>query len=475
MEDIRKLAAEVGFGRSPAEEVRKALTPSSGLVGINLERAAKLMMPIYTVLRKLLPADTPPVGAQQVTYRAYLAHGVNLYPFGSDPNNLADIGQEQSNSVVTFQVPYAMQSLNDRVGLSAIDMARGFDDAMQVSVARALTALLRLEEHQLLGANMAAIPAPTVSLTGQGTGGSIGAVTVYVRVTALTYEGWLAGSTGGASARGESVPSATQNVAFASGSTNAVLATWPSVPGAVAYNVFAGTASGTQYYVGTVTVPKMLITSVPTSGNQPNTADSSANSLMYEGLLAWAAKSSVYGVSIPNKVFVDGAAAGLTASSGIAQFDTVLQQLWEKWQTGPTHIVCSPKAAATVTSKLMNQTNALNYFVNITEERGAFTGGVFLGGYVNKFAAEISGFPRVIPVVPHPYMPDGTFLFLSLRVPYPYSREGRGFALDVLRPYTYFPLAPTGTFFPYALTYTETLKCYHPGAQAILTGIDLTQ
>jgi hypothetical protein len=121
---------------------------------------------------------------------------------------------------------------------------------------------------------------------------------------------------------------------------------------------------------------------------------------------------------------------------------------------------------------LIAANNAAMYRIEIQQERGGFTGGAFVGGYLNKYAASLMGnTPATIPVWAHPYCPDGTFMFLTERVPYQYSREARGFALDVLSPYQYFELARSTRTFPFSVFMTETLKCYHPLANAVISGV----
>ena len=112
------------------------------------------------------------------------------------------------------------------------------------------------------------------------------------------------------------------------------------------------------------------------------------------------------------------------------------------------------------------------YRVELAPERGQFIGGMYIGGYLNKFAASMLGNQAAnIPVWAHPYMVDGTYLFLTERIPYQYSREARGFALDVQTPYTYFELARTDRSFPFSTFFTECLKCYHPLSNASIAGV----
>lgn len=84
-------------------------------------------------------------------------------------------------------------------------------------------------------ASQAALPTPPAPyLTSSASGGSIGAVTVYVEITLVD-------------ANGETVASGESSVTFASGSTNEVVVTSPTqIGGATGYKVYAATTSGSE-------------------------------------------------------------------------------------------------------------------------------------------------------------------------------------------------------------------------------------
>jgi hypothetical protein len=229
------------------------------------------------------------------------------------------------------------------------------------------------------------------------------------------------------------------------------------------------TGSAPVHYV---TVNRIRVT-VPPPNTRPAapSSDNSADSLAYEGIVAWACKSSIYGLTVSDKMVMDLGGAPLTAAAGsIKEFDQVLAFLWTRWQISPTLILCDALTAGAITSTLINLPNVPLYRVEIGPERGAFVGGAYVGGYVNKFAAgQIPGALAVVPVWAHPYMPPSTILFLTERIPYQYAREARGFALDVLYPYTFFRLYPNNSLeMPFSITLGQALKCYHPPAQAAI-------
>jgi len=459
---------------NPDEMLNKAIT-SGNYPGIYLMRLAKLMMPLYAGLRRRIATQTPTTGSDQAQWKTQIGFQ-NLSRAAAMVVAEAGIGQTMNETPLSFATAFRDLTLNDSVTLKSTAASRGFDDPLQIAVMRTMTALLELEERKLIGDNYAAISKPA-SCTATGTGtGSIGNSTDKFIVSALTYRGWLAGSTGSASAIGETDGTLSDAVDL-SGKAG-VTVTWPAVKGAVAYNLFYNPASHAtnKYYIGTYTANSVALTSLPSSGNAPSASNVSANSNGWEGLISWGALSTIYGNAIPGKVaMVDNAGAALTTgSSGVTQIDSVLANLWTQWQIAPTLMVMSANTVGHLTDKILALNSGAMYRIEVSQERGTMQGGAFVTGYVNKFAPYSDGTPRYIDVMPHPYFPDGMIQFLCETIPYPTSREARGFALDTLIPYTYFPLASVDLSYPFAMTVSEVPECFHPAAQVVLAGIKVS-
>lgn len=453
-------------------QLRKSLTASSGFTGVYLHRLAKLMMPVYAGLRRRIPASTPGVGSDQAIWRVQQGFQslsfANLMSVGE-----AAIGEEISESATEFTVPFIDLSLNDRVSLKATAAARGYDDPMQIAIIRVMAAMLQAEERNLIGSNRAAIAAPAKpsTLTAAGTG-TVGSATAKFYVTALTYRGWLAGSTGGTGAVGETEASVVSDAIDLSAKASVTIG-WDAVPGAVAYNVYYNASSTTKWYCSTVLRNSVTYTALPASGNAPPAATTAANANGFEGLISWAELSTIYSNSIYNKVSPDSLdnAAMTATASGIAELDALLESLWGTWQIAPSILVTSPSVVGKITNLLMGLNSGGTYRIEVSQERGTMRGGAFVSGYVNKYAPFADGTPRYIDIIPHPYMPAGKALLLSETIPYSMSREARGFGIETLIPYTYFPLAASTISYPFAVTCSEVLECYHPAAQTAMTNI----
>lgn len=474
-QNMSKLAGMATQDITTADGLAKAVTASS-VPGIYLIKLAKLMLPVYAGLVNRLPSQSPQgMSSNQATWRAQLGFG-SINEAGGFRTAEAAIGVVPPTNFLTFNAPFSDISYNDSVTLKAIAAGRGYSDPLQISVIKTMAALLRLQERIVLGSNYAAIPAIGTITAGSSATGTLSGSYV-VGISALTYEGWLAGSKGGVNAIGEGA------AAYASltSTTAGITATWAAVPGAVAYNVFL-TASGSApvntsgSWVKTVLVNKAVITAAATGTTGPIAADTTVNTTGQEGILQWCEQSTIYSNSIPSKVTpVDNSAGGLTAANGgISQFDQVLASQWSNWHVAPSVMIMSPNMNATLVGKLMSLNNSSLYRIEVSQERGTIAGGAMVTGYVNKFAPFADGTPRYVDVIPHPYMPDGTVLFLCETIPYPMGNETRGFVRDTLLPYTYFPLASTTVQYNYALTTSEVTECFNPSPQTAIQGVDYT-
>ncbi len=501
VKDLDALQALMG-AKGVSEDLRKALAVSSGFIGYNLEPTAKLMLPLFAGLRNRVAVDKPAQGSDNATWRMQLGYG--SFAFGSNFGTaFGGVGGATTPAAVTVSAAYKTQAIKGDVQFEAIPMARGFDDPLAIETSMALSSLIRLEELLVLGGNQTALTAPVpVGAPSTATAvNTFGAGTWTVKVTALTLQGSLTNAAANSNVGESAVGSV--GVVVPGGDADFLDVYWPPVPGAVGYKVYCNptVASGTFLLVPVTSLRYRKITSGATdltafgdaivvpagqtfvgvnhvqivgvgSGAAAPAADGSANADVFEGFFAWCEKNTMYGQSLGTHFVKDMDGAPLTtAGSGVSEFDYILQNLWQSWQINPTLIITSPQGTSSLTDKLIAANNAAMYRIEIAQERGQFTGGVFVGGYLNKYAASLMGYqPAVIPVWAHPYCPDGTYLFLTERVPYQYSREARGFALDVMTPYTYFELARSTRSFPFSTFFTETLKSYHPLAQAAIQG-----
>ena len=374
-----------------ASLLQKALAPSSNYIGINLEPRVQMLLPLYTPVRELMPSDTPAQGGPTARFKMTLAYGVS---FGTHGTAVGGIGSAQALTAIELAAPYCQQAFYDDVYLATMDQARGFESPMSASVDGLTASILRMDDLMCMGANYTALGAPgSLTLTTSTGGGTIPTGTYSIGVSALTLEGYTTGSVGGSLAYGESTVLSVSTGGI-TGMTNSIDAVWQAVPGAVAYNVYMWSAS-TWKYVRTCTMTSTILKTPYASvvGNSVPGSDTTGNTNAYEGLIAWADKATVYGQAITGKVTVtDLSGAALTQTSdGVTEIDNVLQSIFTNWKTGPTHILTDPYGARALSKAVINTGTGggPTFIVNVTQNQRNFTGGFFMGGYLNKFVGTI--------------------------------------------------------------------------------------
>lgn len=522
--EIQLLAALAGLpaGNLPQNpsDLKKALTTAAGFLGINLEPQAKWLQPFFAGLRKRMPTNTPALGAAQAQWRMQLGYGG--FSFGAAASfgtAFGANGPATTESALTILADYCTQSINGGVQFEAIVQAQGWDNAMNLDTMNALSLLMRIEEFQVLYGNRAALPVAVASgnpstLVGAAT---FGAGTWSVIVTAITGQGTLTNATANSNV-GESNISNFVDIVVPAGGCAYLDVSWVAVPGALGYKVYANRVAGGGHTMATLFLARpgtdmnyaaqdgagSFLTTLGTTLTQPagqtyipvnhvqiktiipNTqpiavnADASANTNVFEGVVAWCEKNTIYGQDLTGgavtpRVVTDQGGLPLTVqSTGIKEFDAILQTQWVQNHTSPSLILCSANSIVSVANKIASAGNNNQFRLDVYQDRNNIVGGLYVGGYVNKFTSSMINMQQSIEMWAHPYMPDGTFLFVSEDVPpetLPYSRVGKTFELDVPIPYTYFELGRTDRSFPYDVFYNETLKCYWPTAQSAIVGV----
>lgn len=512
-EDLQLLADVTNMPTYPGQpsDLAKTMTTSTGFLGINLESYAKWMMPFYNKIRRRIPSVAPKQGAAQAQWRMQLGESGFDYAAAFGTANGGN-GSDVTAGATTILADYTTQSVRGSVQVEAIYQAMGYDDPRQLEVISALTRLFKLEEFAVVYGNRAALAAPVITGNYSSVHALAGPVfsnaTWHVRVTALTGIGTVANKTGNSN-NGETVVSNSLAIAVGASGADYLDVSWPEVPGALGYKVYceAVANSGTYYLVDPATqiaYPKyntvaadlaaigdsfvvkntgqtfvhinhvqILSPAVNTQPNDPGAVDHSANTNMFEGIYSWCTKSTIYGQSLPYRLVTDMGGFPLTVrSTGILEFDNILQAQFDNNHTSPSLILCSSNSIVSMSNKIASAGNNNQYRLDVYPNRNGITGGLYINGYINKFAADQIDMRPTIPVSAHPYLPDGTFIFLSEDVPaetLPYSRTGKIFELDTPIPYSYFPLASTDRNYPFDAYYNETLKCYYPSAQSAIT------
>lgn len=435
MDTLSLLRAALAGASDPAL-LAKAATfsqPTSAVTGLqdyDLAAAVLNLYPVLTPLRNSIPR----VGGGksiQANWKAVTSINPNGVRVGvSEGHRGSLISVTTKDYLASYRTLGTEAAVTDEAELAAAD----FDDVRARAANSGLQVLMLGEEKILLGGNTSGNLGitPTPVLTSSPTGGSLPATTTLSIVcVALTFEGRAYSSVAtGITAQvnrttvdgfnesfggGVAQRSASATIGTSPSSTNAITATTPAVRGAYSYGWYGG-APGAEALFAITYMNQVVMTSMP-SGTQlaaslPN-VDYSTNGLVHDGLLTMAgvaANGAGYMVASPG--------AGLTAdgNGGIVEFDTILQDYWDRLKLAPTRIMVSSQEMLWIRRKILSGTGASNSRFTFQVQQGQIVGGGQLKGYMNSFA--VAGGPPEIPISIHPDMPPGTVLFLTDTLPY---------------------------------------------------------
>jgi hypothetical protein len=423
-----------------------------GLLGVPLEVPAKLLYPVPTLLVNRLPRET--VGGASVTFRKITAiNSTNVWGSVAEASDSTTgrntrIAFNEANITYNFKTiemetmltPEALFGSN-----SKITPGQDFQ-AADISRLTLLQATKLAEEKMLLGGNvtlLAAVATPTIaSPVGLATGiGSLTAATAYyLRVSALTLQGWLGGSTGRAAADALGETPATNEMTRTTAAGGQVgdksfNAHWTAIPGAVAYNVFVGTTTGNAncQYVGTVFTTAVTVLSVTriaatyntdatmapnvSSTNVGNTLDKTANALDFDGLIAQCTKTA-FGPGY-YLALVDGATLTGDSTGGVNELDVAFKSFFDTYKSDVDEIFVN-----TTQKKKIDQisvgSSAPVYRIDATAGDLNIKGSLGVRSVMNRY------FGDEVPVTVHPFLPPGTILFVNYALGpyYPGSNVG---------------------------------------------------
>lgn len=489
----------------PADMLEKATTQgwslSTGAVGLLLEPRLINLFPVLSPIRNWLSRHAAPNGASAVQWRGITGINVSsLKPGVADGNRNSVVSTKEADFTQSFK----SFGYDDFVTFDAQDSASNIYDLRAESSANLLAAVMATgEEPLLLGGNVTAIGKP--SATGftavdapAATVGPFTASTAYdFAISALTHFGYAGGSKGhvSADALDETDGRTLATYSTAGGRTATTLA-WAAVRGAVAYNVFIGTHSGTLFYAFTTTATKVtiltatgyatfiatpatytaalygtpvILAALPSTGGVPNTSDQTADALSFDGLIPQLEANTGSQYSGNGGYYRDLAGAQYTSDggNGIVELDLMLKSLWDNSRIGPTRIYVNSQEAESW-AKLIVQSGAAVGTYRYTQQvnaDGSVTGGLVADSYRNKFTG-----PRIIPIEIHPYLAPGTVLALSERLPFPRANVPAAFQIEVLREYTQYEWALAQRRWEFGIYGRECLKCYFPAGCGVIVG-----
>jgi hypothetical protein len=466
-----QLSAELGKNISLTSPL------GSGLVPFDLVAPSRLIYPVYSPFRNMVPR----VPGQGTSHRAKVISAVSgslpgqlgksanrisipeLVQGGGSlsnwPNNLPGSG---SQSGYDMNIPYKFFGLTEAVSWLAQFAGQGFEDAAGLASLILLQEAMLLEEQAMISATSVAVATPaTPGLTARAAGTGETAITsgtnLYVKVTALNFYGETAAST-------EASVAITAN-------TSVVDVQITPVSGALAYGVYAATATGAEKLVKVVGGTRFTVQGViPTGTAAAPTVDSGTSSSNdYEGFISAISGHSagtVYPAGVEGS-YVNGNVGDVMSGPVL---EAALEAMWD----GSNGVFADPDElwyeGSDATRLADNLTGANNgntgYRLFIDQsQNNSVRGGVAVSEFVNPITR------KVISLKVHPYLPQGTAMLMSWKLPMQWSNVGNVWENVMVQDYLSISWPVIDASFRYSLFWYGTLFCQAPQYNGLLQGI----
>ncbi len=414
------------------------ITTATGIYSYDLSGLVSLI-PVVTPFRDIVARVTPNDGNPYAVWRSIL-DVTNAQP---DPSMGFDYAaNEVIISEQDFQARYKPTGLAGMVTQDSYDLAKNYGDPYAIETFNVLNQCLIGDDRKLMCAQSFALARPAAPTVAQHTtGGTIGAVSLYIGVAARTGSGYYYGS-------GNSQGTSSLVSTFGSGSTNSVTATVAAVRGATCYDWFYSADGSTWYYYTTTTVNTVTVTktisanqALPTGNAVPdlttlwkgaagvptiNTAadNGSANANDFDGYLAslsgdyngagqWVQPGTgTANPSIWNSL--DGAPLTLSGGSVAEIENDLFLPLWNKVKCSPTALMMNAQQAQEIANLILGANSATTFLNTDSSGRISVTAGGRVGEIVNAPAGG-----KTVPIEVHVSLPPGTISARTDRVPFP--------------------------------------------------------
>lgn len=476
--DLIKGAARIEL----PDGIAKSFNQATGLVNYDLEAYAKLLYPVLTPMRNIIPRVKGNGGTatnwKQIT-------GVNI-------NNMtAGVSEGQRGGSITDAVAdktaaYKGIGLENFITFEADLAAQGFDDARARAVQSLLNATMIQEERIILGGNnsMALGTTPTPTLAGSASGGTLANGTLSVICVALAHRAWRDGTVSGGiptqvtrtnmdgttdTIKGGHANKSVAATVSITGPTGSATGTVTAVNGAVAYAWFWG-AAGSETLGAITTINSVKITANAT-GTQLASAltanDQSQDTLVFDGLLTqiMASGSGAYNVALATGTAGVGNGFTSDGAGGINEIDDALAWFWDNYRLSPDVMWVSGKTLRSASKVAFANGSSPVVIASMNAGGASLSGGTVLKDYLNKITNKMVDF-RV-----HPDVPDGQIIFWSNGVPYPISNVANILQIKTRQEYVQREWPLRTRRYEFGVYADELLQCYFPPAFGVLKNI----
>jgi hypothetical protein len=490
---LSSLQSALTSQRGAMGDINKEITLTNPLqtsfAAFDLEAPAKMLTPRPTPLRNRIPRKKG-IGTSRRVKRitAYTGTGTgagnqwpgivettqnNFAPGSSTPLELIR-GPQITYVADDLVLPYNSYSLSDQVSFDANFSGMGYQDLRQLSSTSTLYATMLMEERMMLYARgtaspysgaLSAVTGIVASSPAAGVGQTaLAAAVYYIYITAN------AGISG--SGFGESIVSAVASETVASGDVLGL--TWTAVTGAIGYNIYVGTATGTANckYVGTAQGNSAVIqgaaalnlvgdnfafSTTGAAASRAN-ADTSAYATGYDGIIP-----TVLG---PNTGFNNNrnGAAFSTSNPGV-EYQTVFYNLYNDVKADPDQILINGADRKQLSDAIKNGSTA-NYRINLQQtDAGNYVGGTTIGALYN----EITG--KMVDITVHPWLQQGVSPVMSYTLPIPDTEVSDVWAAVNVQDYMGIQWPVVQFTYDFSTYFRGTFFCYAPAWNGAVSGI----
>jgi len=472
--------------RLAMQDIQKDITLTSPLstsfAAFDLEAPSKLLTPRPTPLRNKI-ARKKGVGTSHRVKRilGYTGTGTggvgNTWPGVTESTTTAfgsinfQRGPKISYSADDLVLPYNSYSLSDAVSFDANFSGMGYQDLRQLSSTSTLYATMLMEERMMLMARgtatgySGALSAPTVTVTAPS------AATGQVALANNTYYIYVTADAGiSSSGFGESIVPTVTSQATTSQVLKIVVT---DVVGALGYNVYIGTTTGTanaKYQgtfkgntafivgAGSATAGDTIVYSTTSAilASRAN-ADTSAYATGYDGILP-----TVLG---PNTGALQDINGTFSTSNPGVEYQNVFSTLYDNVKADPDEIFLNGADRKQLSDAIKNGSTA-NYRINLSQnEVGDYVGGAVIGALNN----EVTG--KMVPLTVHPWLPQGVSPVLSYTLPIPDTEVTDVWANFMVQDYMGIQWPVTQFAYEFSTYFRGNFFCTAPAWNGAVSGI----
>jgi hypothetical protein len=360
---------------APSDALAKSISTATGLIAYDLQAPAKNPYPFVTPIRNVMPRVGGGTGTatnwRQVN--AIIGSGFDAMGWVPEGQRSGQMSYSTSNKSATF----VTIGEEDAATFEAISAGREFEDIQARMTFRLLQKMMLKEEMAILAGNASLFPGTpaTPTLSASGSGATLPAGTYFVKVVALTLEGFQNSSVLGGVATTKTVTGVDNKTFTLSGGSSAISAeanqaltlgqtlfcSVTPIQGAVAYAWYISTSTGTETLQAITTINSLAVSAALITGTQSQTAlsatDNSANpSYAYDGLLTTALKigSNAYVNILPTGTAGTGTTLTSSGRGSVVEIDTMFQTMWNNFELSPTVLYVNSQELQNITTKVLS-------------------------------------------------------------------------------------------------------------------------